>query len=85
MNMRDILLKAPDSQLDASMKPLIEKWSDPPTAIQILEALDWCIHCSLASSFVVASLQAMLSAQMAAESVSHEQLVPQATWREKFA
>jgi hypothetical protein len=78
------LLKAPDRQLDAQMKPLIEKWSDPPTALQVLEVLDYCIHGSLASGFVVSVLQILYDMRCKAEGVTHEQLEPQATWRNKL-
>ena len=47
--LKEALLKAPDSQLDACMFPLIEKWDDNPTALQILEVLDECIYSALAS------------------------------------
>ena len=79
----DLLLKAPDSQLDASMKPLIEKWSDPPKAIEILEVLDHCIHGSLASGFLVAALQAVYASTLKAEGTTHEALLPRATWRNR--
>lgn len=78
------LLKAPDRQLDAQMKPLIEKWSDPPTALQVLEVLDYCIHGSLASGFVVSVLQILYDMRCKAEGVTHEQLEPLATWRNQL-
>lgn len=77
----DHLLKAPDSQLDACMKPLIEKWGNPPTALQILEVTDHCIHGSLASGFVVALLQTLYDMQCKAEGTTHAEVVKQATWR----
>ena len=54
--LKEALLKAPDSQLDACMFPLIEKWDDNPTALQILEVLDECIYSALASGFVIVLL-----------------------------
>lgn len=71
----DLLKTASDSQLDASMKPLIEKWSDPPTAIQVLEVLDYCIHGSLASGFVVKVLQMLYEGRLEAEGTTHEEVV----------
>ena len=79
----ELLLEAPDSQLDASMKPLIKKWSDPPTAIQILEVLDFCIHGALASGFVVAVLQVQYDVALKREGKRHEDMVPLATWRNR--
>lgn len=80
--LRDYLLKAPDTQLDAAMKPLIEKWDDEPTPLQVLEVLDHCIHGSLASGFVVAALQAVYDVQCKKANTTHEEVVKQATWRE---
>jgi hypothetical protein len=75
------LLTAPDSQLDANMKPLIEKWEDPPTPIQILEVLDHCIHGALASGFIVTLLQIMYDIACKQCSTTHEEVVKSATWR----
>jgi len=75
------LLKAPESQLAASMKPLIEKWSDPPSAIEILEVLDHCVYASLASGFVVTLLQILYDDQCKKENTTHEEVIKNATWR----
>ena len=83
--MKDIkeqLLKAPDTQLDASMFPLIEKWDNEPTSLQILEVLDKCIHASLASGFVIKLLQSLYDIALKREGKKHEDNVPLATWRE---
>lgn len=79
--MREILLACPDSQIDAIARELVEKWSDPPKALQILEVLDLCIYGGLASGLVVRTLQVMYDATCKQEGVTHEQLVPLATWR----
>lgn len=79
--MIDHLLAAPDSQLDAAMKPLIQKWATPATPIQILEVLDSCIHGSLASGFVVTLLQVMYDIACKRENTNHEEVVKLATWR----
>ncbi len=78
----DYLLQAPDTQLGAGMRPLIEKWSETPTAIQILEVLDHCIHGSLASGFVVTLLQTLYDDACKHEGTSHEELLKHATWRQ---
>ena len=75
------LLVAPDTQLDASMKPFIQKWSDPPTALQILEVLDHCVHASLASGLVINVLDTLYSIACKDEKISHEEVVKLATWR----
>jgi hypothetical protein len=79
----DLLLKASVTQLDDQMKPLIEKWSDPPTALQVLEVLDRCVEGALASGFVVAVLQAVYDTRCKADGITHEELVKQATWRKR--
>lgn len=76
-----MLLKAPDREIDAQMKPLIEKWSDPPTALQVLEVLDYCIHGALASGFVVAALQVVYDIRCKEENTTHDEVAKLATWR----
>ena len=79
--LRDLLLQAPDHELDACMFPLIEKWDDPATALQILEVVDWCIFCSLCSGFTLRLLQFSLDYTIQKEGTTHEELVKRATWR----
>ncbi len=81
MTVKALFLQAPPGQLDPSMLPLIEKWDDEPTAIQILEVLDHCIHASLASGFAVSTMQALLAGAQKRENVTMADLVPLATWR----
>lgn len=81
--MKEIFLQAPDSQLDASMKPLVEKWSSPAKAIEILEVLDWCIHGSLASGLVVTLLQKLYYAALEAEGTTHAEVEKLAVWRKE--
>jgi hypothetical protein len=76
------LLQAPDSQLDASMKPLIEKWNDPPCPSEILEVLDHCIYGALASGFVVALLQTMYEMACKKNDITHADVADNATWRD---
>jgi hypothetical protein len=76
-----ILLTAPDHWLDHKMRPLIQKWEDPPKAIQILEVLDHCIHGALAAGAVVALLQVCYREALDREGTTHEAVLPLATWR----
>jgi hypothetical protein len=78
------LLEAPDSHLDSSMKPLIQKWDEPAKSLQILEVLDHCIHGSLASGFVVSILQSFYDQALLDEDVTHESNVEYAKWRTKI-
>lgn len=81
-DIREIFLQAPESQLDPEMKPLIEKWNSPsPTALQVLEVLDKCIFCSLASGFVVSALQALYEGCLKKDGMTHEEAEKLATWR----
>jgi hypothetical protein len=80
---KKILLAAPETQLDASMKPLIEKWSDTPTPIQILEVLDHCVHGALASGVVVTVLQLMYKEACDKNNTPHEEVVKEASWRKE--
>lgn len=75
------LLNAPDKELDASMKPLIEKWSNPPKPIELLEVIDKCIFGSLSSGFVLRILQVIYDVECANNNTTHEEVVKGATWR----
>lgn len=77
----EYLLAAPDSQLHAEIKPYVQKWSDPPTALQVLEVLDMVIHMGLGSGFVVKVLQATYDMRCKDERTTHEEVVKGATWR----
>jgi hypothetical protein len=82
--MKDMLLMAPDSQLDASMFPLIQKWDEPdPTALQLLEVIDNCIHGALSSGTVLMILQGYLDQRLEAEGKTLEDILPDATWRNR--
>lgn len=82
MTLKSMFIVAPDNQLDASMQPLIAKWDDEPTAIQILEVLDQCIYAGLASGFTISILQTMLAHAQQRENLTLDDLVPLATWRD---
>jgi len=77
-----LLLEAPDSWLDRCVMPLICTWEGKPSAIQLLELLDRCIHGALASDTMVLVLQMFYNQALKDEGLTHEQLVPQATWRQ---
>jgi hypothetical protein len=80
--LKQLLLGAPDSQLDASLFQLIEKWTDPcATSLQVLEVLDQVVFASLGSGFVVMVLQAMYDGLLEQEGTTHEENIARATWR----
>jgi hypothetical protein len=78
------LLTAPDEHMDASLFPIIEKWDDEPTTIQLLEIIDKAIYGSLMSEFLLIALQTLYNSKLKAEGKTHEDLVPLATWRKEF-
>jgi hypothetical protein len=80
-DMKKLLLEAGDTNLDASMKSLIKKWSDPPRAIQVLEVIDRCIFSALASGLCLTLLQVAYSELLVLEGTTHEEIEKGATWR----
>jgi hypothetical protein len=82
-SMKEMLLQAPDGQLDACMHPLISKWDENPTSLQILEVLDHCIYGALASGFVVTVLQSLYDSALQKEGKTHAQNEALATWRNR--
>ena len=78
---KDLLLQAPDNELDASVFPLIEKWDEPPTTLQVLEVLDHCVYFAAAGPFVMGVLNTLLQAGIDGEETTYEEVVAKATWR----
>lgn len=76
-----ILAKAPDGVIDASVKPMLEAWGDPPEAVQVLEVLDKVVHGGLASGMVVTSLNFLLKEAVEHEGTTYEAVVAQARFR----
>lgn len=81
----DIFCSMSDREIDPAMHPLLKKWDEPPTAVQVLEVLDECIHGALASGFVVKALQVIYEMACQRENKSHEDIVKLATWRDRHA
>lgn len=82
--LKQMLLDAPYGHLDASIKPMIEKWDEPPTALQILEVLDKCIYAALASGFVIDILETMLAGTNMEENTTYELVEALAVWRKQY-
>jgi hypothetical protein len=83
-NLIELLLVAPEDQLDPSMLPLIEKWDRPiPKAVQVLEVLDKCIYSSLCTDFVVGVFQTIYDNALENEKTTHAEIEALATWRDK--
>jgi hypothetical protein len=81
--LKQILLTAPKDQLDSSVFPLIEKWKNVPTALQILEVLDQCVHAGLASELMIKVLQTLLDNALVGEKTTLEEIVKHAHWRKE--
>lgn len=80
-DIKQLLLTAPTTQVDPSLHHMIEKWSDPPKSLEVLEVLDAAVFSSSASKFVIRLLEVMLQNAIASENVTYEEVVKQATWR----
>lgn len=78
-----LLEDVPDRELDPKVKETIRKWNNPPTALQILEVLDMCVHGSLTNALVIKVLETLLEKTIEKEKTSYEEVVSKATWRNK--
>ena len=79
----ELLLVAPEDQLDPSMLPLIEKWDRPiPKAVQVLEVLDKCMFCSLCTDFVIGVFQTIYDNALENEKTTHAEIEKLAVWRD---
>ncbi len=82
---KDVLLEAPDSQLDPEAISMIRTWDEPyPTALQVLHVLDFCVRYAWASGMVIKVLNFQLRDAISREATTYEQVVKQATWRDDF-
>ena len=79
---KELLLEAPDGQLDSCLFPIIKEWDDEPKAIQILEVLDKVIYASLGSGFVVTLLQILYGEALRKEGKTSKEVEALAVWRE---
>ena len=84
-NIKPMLLVAPEEHLDACIKPLIEKWDDEPTALQILRVLDECTYGAHASPFVMNLLNTLLELALKREGkqYNYQDLLRFALWRDR--
>lgn len=76
-----VLMSAPDSELDAQAKELIKEWDECPKALQILKVLDVCAYAALASDTAMTVLDIMYKTALKAEGMTHDDAVKLATWR----
>ena len=82
--LKQLLLDAPEDQIDAGARQLIATWSEPPKALEIFRTLDECVYGAMASGFVVQVLETMLVVQSKEENLTRAQLEELAIWREKL-
>ena len=57
------------------------EWSDPPSALQILQVLDFSVHDALATGTIIIVLERLFEEALIRENVTRENVVSQATWR----
>lgn len=81
---KQILLSAPNHHLEQSMKDLIVTWDDPPTPLQILKVLDFCIQGALATGMMINILQDMHQKSCQQFNTSHEEVIKRAVWRSLY-
>ena len=81
---KQLLLDAPEDQIDAGARQSIATWSEPPKALEIFRTLDECVYGAMTSGFVVQVLETMLVVQSKEENLTRAQLEELAIWREKL-
>lgn len=80
--LKEVLLEAPDSQLDAQAFPLIESWDEPePTALQVLKVLDFSVRYAWGSTMVIRLLEFAYQNALAREATTNEEVLKSASWR----
>ena len=82
--LKQLLLDAPEDQIDAGARHSIATWSEPPKALEIFRTLDECVYGAMTSGFVVQVLETMLVVQSKEENLTRAQLEELAIWREKL-
>ena len=82
--LKQLLLDAPEDQIDAGARQSIATWSEPPKALEIFRTLAECVYGALTSGFVVQVLETMLVVQSKEENLTRAQLEELAIWREKL-
>ena len=82
--LKQLLLDAPEDQIDAGARQSIATWSEPPKALEIFRTLDECVYGAMASGFVVQVLETMLVVQSKEDNLTRAQLEELAIWREKL-
>ena len=82
--LKQLLLDAPEDQIDAGVRQSIATWSEPPKALEIFRTLDECVYGAMTSGFVVQVLETMLVVQSKEENLTRAQLEELAIWREKL-
>lgn len=83
IELKQILLEAPEGHIGKEVIDMIKTWDDEPTALQLLETLDACVHGGLTSGFVIHILETLLNQAIEKENTSIFEVMKLATWREK--
>lgn len=79
--LKQLLLQAPENQIDPYIKNYIRLWPEDPSSIDILYVLDLGIKKSQVSDFVVKILEIMLKESLIKEKITYDELLNKAHWR----
>lgn len=83
-SLKDIMMSAPDSHISEFLVSHIrDTWDNDPTPLQLLHTMDLAVRGSEVSGMVLNSMDTVLKQKLLTEGKSYEELVSQATWRNK--
>lgn len=71
----DLLINAPEDQLDQFVRDDIKAWGSDPTAFQILETLDKVVWASGATDFAVGVMNIILRSKIEEMGLTYQQFV----------
>lgn len=70
----DLILEAPEGQLDPSLIPYIEAWNSEPSAFDILTLLDKMVYGCLASEFTILLFEELLRQAVTEEDTTIDEI-----------
>lgn len=82
-SLKDMMLLAPEGNIDPFLMDKIKLWDDEPTALQILEVLDNAVYAASASDMVIHILQMMFEIRTEEERIAAFQYADE-NWRKRL-
>lgn len=76
-----MMLEAPAGQIDPYIREMIRRWSEPESALDVLQTLDAVVLICPDDSFMVKTLQYMLQTKLKITNQSYDDLIKEAIWR----